>query len=138
VDVVLGPFFTHRADIEAAHPTRLHQDPVHMCRLMHDVDLAVTGGGQTPYELAATQTPALGIQLGDDQRLNLQRLEEAGVLRSLGQADDPGLEARYKAAVGELVDRQDLRRSMSEAGRRLVDGQGASRVAETIVSAAHA
>jgi len=133
VDVVIGPFYSNAAEIESARPARLLPDPPDMRMLMLAADLAVTGGGQTTYELAATATPALGIQVGADQKRNLEALDNAGVLLHLGKADDPDLESRYRNGLRRLLQARGRRERMGRTGRALVDGRGAERVAEVIL-----
>src|SRR5882762_7525398 len=66
LDVVAGPLVDDVASVRAAvgavaGPVVLHESPKHLRDLMLAADLAVTGGGQTVYELAATGTPMVAI-----------------------------------------------------------------------------
>lgn len=137
LDVVIGPFFTNAEEIEALAgqqaDVRLHHDPQDMRGLMLGADLAITGGGQTTYELAATGTPAIAICLADNQRLNLESWAKAGALLFAGQAGERDLGAKVSSALGLLAANPGQRRQMSRAGRSLVDGLGAQRVAGAIV-----
>src|SRR5262249_47868135 len=84
-DVVVGPFATSPAldDLAPAmrRRMRLHRSPEDMAALMLNADLAVSGGGQTTYELAATGTPAIGIRLAAGQALNLRGPSAPGGFR---------------------------------------------------------
>jgi len=104
-----------------------------MAALMLNADLAVSGGGQTTYELAATGTPAIGIRLAAGQALNLRGLSAAGCLREAGAPDEVGFEARLVSRLSELADDRSVREEMSRRGRALVDGRGAERVTDAIV-----
>jgi spore coat polysaccharide biosynthesis predicted glycosyltransferase SpsG len=114
----------------------VHRDPPDVRGLMLGADLALCAGGQTTYELAATGTPALAIQVAANQAGNLRGLAGAGALVCLGAADDAGLEDRVKAALGALAGDPIERARMSQAGRALVDGRGAERVADALVALA--
>lgn len=138
LDVICGPFFQNTREIEraAAQSTgrvTLHHNPPGMRALMLGVDLAITGGGQTVYELAATATPAVAICVAENQRGGLAALEREGTLVGAGDARSHGLAAE----VGRLLMELDLdaprRRQMGARGRRVVDGRGAQRVAQVIV-----
>lgn len=138
IDVVVGPFFPPAkvcAPTAARERSRLqmHREPRDMCALMLKADLAVTGGGQTTYELAATGTPAAAICIAENQRANLRGLAEAGTLEFVGDASDGDLEFKIVSALTGLAGESERRQRMSERGRQLVDGRGAERVAQEIV-----
>jgi spore coat polysaccharide biosynthesis predicted glycosyltransferase SpsG len=81
----------------------------------------------TLYEGLASGTPVVGLCLAANQRANVDELCAAGII--LGGA--PSLEAALQRAAGDLA----LRRALSARGRRLVDGRGASRVADEVARA---
>lgn len=136
-DVVVGPFTARSEALRVAVETAscrvvLHEDPKDIAALMLAADMALCGGGQTAYELAATGTPALAIRLGENQTLNLTALAEAGTLVWVGDAGDADLEAKIGPALAGLADDPMRRARMSRQGRELVDGRGAGRVARAI------
>jgi UDP-2,4-diacetamido-2,4,6-trideoxy-beta-L-altropyranose hydrolase len=137
LDVVVGPFFKDRGKIfEAAarqpKQVRVHDNPGDMRSLMLRADLAITGGGQTTYELAATGTPAVAIATAEHQLPNIKALAQAGSLVYAGTADEPELKTKLLTRLGELIDGPQTRRLMSQQGCALVDGRGADRLAEAI------
>jgi UDP-2,4-diacetamido-2,4,6-trideoxy-beta-L-altropyranose hydrolase len=101
--------------------------------LMMEADVAITTGGQTTYELAATGTPACAVVLADNQYPNLTTLSSLGTLDWVGSAADPDLESRLERQLVALASDSERRHAMSRAGRRLVDGKGAGRVAREIL-----
>jgi UDP-2,4-diacetamido-2,4,6-trideoxy-beta-L-altropyranose hydrolase len=135
IDVVVGPLFLNRAEIEVAaarsQKVHLHLEP-DMGRLMRACDIAVSGGGQTNYELAATGTPTVAIRVAPNQTLNLKGLSAARTLVWAGDAADTNLREHVIKALGTLAESQSLRRELGSNGRHLVDGRGAVRVAEKI------
>ena len=136
-DVVVAPFTARsealRMAVEAAGGrVVLHEDPKDIVALMLAADMALCGGGQTAYELAATGTPALAIRLAENQTLNLTALAEAGTLAWVGDAGDADLEAKIGPALAGLADDPMRRARMSRQGRALVDGRGAGRVARAV------
>lgn len=135
LDVIVGPYFDWQPP---GADTRLatHIDPPNMRELMLKCDLAISGGGQTTLELAATGTPALAIQVADNQTQNLAGLSRAGVLELAGRADDPDLAKRVRDGLGRLIANPGRRAAMSAQGRALIDGQGARRAAQAILAAA--
>ena len=138
VDVIVGPFAT-RADARRARAREhggavvLHEDPKDVRVLMLGADVAISGGGQTLYELAATGTPAVAIRLADNQTLNLRNLQAAGMLLWAGDAGDADLETMVTSALMVLAENRGRRTEMSRRGRALVDGRGAARVAAAVL-----
>jgi spore coat polysaccharide biosynthesis predicted glycosyltransferase SpsG len=137
IDVVVGPY--------GSAPVRkpawqgrvfVHHDPSDLRDLMLRADLAISAGGQTAYELAATMTPTLGIRLAENQMINLHGLSRAGCLVDLGAPEESGFHQRLGEALARAAGDVEARRRMGEQGRRLVDGQGASRVAQAVIALA--
>jgi UDP-2,4-diacetamido-2,4,6-trideoxy-beta-L-altropyranose hydrolase len=133
VDLVVGPFGVSPGDAIASRGIAVHEQPADIRRLMLEADIAVSGGGQTLYELAATGTPTVALQVATNQALNIAGLEAAGTLIAAGAADAANLERSLKAALLRLVDNPIQRVAMSRAGRTVVDGLGAMRVARAIL-----
>ncbi|HKS96211.1 MAG TPA: UDP-2,4-diacetamido-2,4,6-trideoxy-beta-L-altropyranose hydrolase [Terriglobia bacterium] len=134
---VLGPLIANRGEIElATHAcgdrVRLVNAPVSMRELMLSADLAVAAGGQTTYELAATGTPTVAIEVAANQAASLRALAQAGVLGLAGRASEPNVVERVKAAVRELCHDASARQDMASCGQSLVDGWGALRVAQVL------
>jgi UDP-2,4-diacetamido-2,4,6-trideoxy-beta-L-altropyranose hydrolase len=138
IDVIVGPLAMPAENLARVARTHegavaLHEDPKDVRALMLAADLAVSGGGQTLYELAATGTPTVGVRLADNQTLNLQNLQAEGTLFSAGDAADADREAALTSALRTLAESRERRAEMSRRGRALVDGQGAMRVAEALI-----
>jgi UDP-2,4-diacetamido-2,4,6-trideoxy-beta-L-altropyranose hydrolase len=139
LDVVIGPWFAGAEELRsvaarAGSSIRLHERPHDMRRLMLGADLAISGGGQTTYELAATGTPAIAIEMADNQAASLAALAEAGTLVAVGAAADPDLESALTAELAALVKDRDRRAEMSRRARAAVDGHGARRVAKAVLA----
>lgn len=137
--VVQGPAFVHTESLAAAvsaHPrAELVVAPADLVDCMVAADLAVTAGGSTSYELAALGLPALTVQIADNQAGICRGMEEAGASEFLGVAEELDA-ARVLERVTSLAADRDRRRAMSVAGRQLVDGQGALRVAARLLELA--
>ncbi|MFI5281186.1 MAG: UDP-2,4-diacetamido-2,4,6-trideoxy-beta-L-altropyranose hydrolase [Gemmatimonadales bacterium] len=136
--VVVGPFGNAAAIDGAARPGRnrvtTHGHVPGLGPLMLDADLAVTGAGVTLYELAATATPAVMVMTEPNQARNVAAFESAGAALFAGPASAPDLGARLRTAVTRLAGDRSVRAALGAAGRLLVDGQGAIRVARELAS----
>ena len=125
---VIGPFQGNGAQVRQAaegsrRPVRLIEAPLSLHREMLQADLAVSTGGQTLYQLAATGTPTAAFAAAENQRANLRAFIEAGAV-----LDGPD-------AARSLLNDRERRLRLSEAGSGLIDGRGAIRTAEAIIQA---
>lgn len=137
LDVVIGPLYTDVARIEntaqdIAGAVALHFDPKHMRSLMLEADLAISAGGQTIYELAATGTPTIAVCTASNQTVNLMGFSDANALILSGSALDRDLEEKIKEAISHIADDAALRTTLSKRSRALVDGRGTERTARAI------
>jgi UDP-2,4-diacetamido-2,4,6-trideoxy-beta-L-altropyranose hydrolase len=141
IDVVVGPFFTKESLRQAEQQGNgddliaVHHDPPHIRELMLACDVALAGGGQTTYELAATGTPTVAMMLAGNQTGSLSSLSTKDALLWVGHAHDGDLHEKVVRALASLSARPDVRRAMSRSGRLLVDGRGTVRVGQAIMEA---
>lgn len=138
VTAVLGPFVKDPQALERAiscarHRIRIVPNPASLGPLIWKADVAVSAAGQTLYELACAGCPAVAIRVASNQEGQLRALEKAGTVRVAGSIEQKGLRKGVQAAVTSLLRNTGARRSMAEAGQRLVDGQGGFRVAREIL-----
>jgi spore coat polysaccharide biosynthesis predicted glycosyltransferase SpsG/RimJ/RimL family protein N-acetyltransferase len=92
---------------------------------MQRADLALAGAGVTASELCAFGVPAVLLALADNQKPVVDAVVAAGAAVAASPLDPPGM----AQAVSALAQDADRRRAMGAAGRALVDGRGALRVA---------
>lgn len=112
----------------------LKPDAEKMKQVMLDSDIAISAGGQTLAELARVGTPAVGICVADNQLNNLKGWEKAGFLEYIGWHSDKKIFDNLDKAIKSISSFQE-RTKRSLAGRRLIDGQGAERLAEELICA---
>jgi hypothetical protein len=95
-------------------------------RLIADHDLVVTQPGPIMWELCCIGTPAALVPLSDDEEAAAADWVAAGVAVNLGR---PGGDSRIANQLRALL-REGMRRAqMGSTGLKLVDGEGAARVA---------
>jgi spore coat polysaccharide biosynthesis predicted glycosyltransferase SpsG len=106
-------------------------------QLVTQSDLVICGGGQTLHELACLGTPSIAVELGNDQKLNLDFYEHAGCQSTRLHWSQPDLIEALTARLHALAPahrRQDL----ADRGTSLIDGAGATRLADVIRSSSSA
>ena len=135
ITVIVGPNFPHRAEV-----FRLAQMSGAVCRenvedmpdLMHDADLALSGGGTTMLELAFLGTPALIIPQNEAEARFSASIAARDAVRTLRADLGP---AELRRDVLDLLGDAATRERMSAAARQTVDGRGESRIAGLILNA---
>jgi len=141
IHVVSGPYNPHGewlADYAREHPrVTVHQRVDEMAKLMLRCDLAVTAGGTTVYELCALGVPFVCFSYAENQEALTEYAGRQGIGLYAGKyhSDCAGtLENIGNMAQRAAADWR-LRQQMSQRARKLVDGQGAGRLAEILVQA---
>jgi UDP-2,4-diacetamido-2,4,6-trideoxy-beta-L-altropyranose hydrolase len=112
---------------------RIHvvRRPSSMARLLAWADVALLAGGSTVWEAFCVGVPTIGIAIADNQVPAAEALARDGCWHYLGRSEQV-TEAAITKAVSWLLGDADARRGLSEAGRALVDGEGAERVADAL------
>lgn len=136
VDVVAGPY-AGAAAVDGVMRGRGNRTVVHgpvsdLRPLILRADVAVSGAGMTLYELAATATPSIMVLTASNQSLNVRGFEQAGAAIFGGASDSHDLGAALECRLRELAHDPQLRTRLGSSARRLVDGQGAARVAREL------
>ncbi len=121
------PAALRRLDFPPASPL----DPDAMVAHLAEADVAILALGVTVYEALACGVPAIVLCRTSGDVAHARALAARGAVVSLGQH---WTEDRIAAAVAELVNDPQRCVAMSEAGRALVDGRGAERVAARLAA----
>lgn len=122
------------ADLASAQPDRVELvfDSPRVADQMGQSRMAVAAGGTMIWERAALGLPSLCLILADNQQDCVNWLAERGVHEAFdlrGDWSDTELAAR----VQDLARDVDRRARYASASARLIDGQGAVRLAEALV-----
>jgi glycosyltransferase involved in cell wall biosynthesis len=106
-------------------------DPTGMVDQLAGADVAVLAMGVTVYEAMACGVPAIVVGRTSGDVAHMRTLEQQGAILSLGLH---WTEERVAAAVDEVLSTPGRLEAMGAAGRTLVDGQGAGRVARRLAA----
>jgi len=136
VDVVVGAGNPHRAEIEkhCAYKKgyRVIPQSSDMAGLMLDADLAVGAGGVSTWERCCLGLPAVVVAIAENQEEVSRAAAEAGVCIYLGPSREVTPEM-FAAAFRLVIGNAGMRKLLSEAGTKLVDGMGSERVARILL-----
>ncbi|MBZ9624556.1 UDP-2,4-diacetamido-2,4,6-trideoxy-beta-L-altropyranose hydrolase [Clostridium sp. FP2] len=124
--IIVGSGFIYIDNLKACknEKTKLHFN-ANMVQLMCECDVAVSSCGSTLYELASCGIPTLGIIAAENQKLAAETMDSLGIIRYT-EIDD------IYSSILELS--YNERCLMSKKAYKIVDGNGAIRLAEYINS----
>lgn len=137
IDVMSGSGWvtrTGQANWPAGDSITRHVAVADPAPMLNASDLAIIGGGTMLIEAACLGVPALVVPRTVEETLFAREFVRAGAARVV-RADHDFPSKALKRHVGELLENAEERRSMRKAGRVLVDGRGADRVAKRILRA---
>ncbi len=101
--------------------------------VMASVDLAVSAGGQTLYELARLRVPTIAVAVADNQMYDIDGWLRAGFIEYAGAWGDRELPDEVAAAVFRLLDPKERERR-AWVGGEFMDGRGAERIIDAVMS----
>lgn len=137
VSGAFNPHLAHLTDIaDRHHNVHIHQNVQDMASLMRSCDIAVTAGGSTMYELCAAGVPIVSFSFVENQTRLVQCFFNKKITAFGGdyQKDGNSMFDDLLPALKNLAADVEHRRELSRKGRRLVDGQGATRLASMLLA----
>jgi UDP-2,4-diacetamido-2,4,6-trideoxy-beta-L-altropyranose hydrolase len=137
VDVVVGNLSPYHDEIKTLTSnmpnTICHHNVENMAKFMSSADLCIGAGGTTTWERCCVGLPTITIILAENQKNISESLDKEGALINLGWYHNV-IENNIKEKIEGLIDSPREMATMSEKSRSLVDGEGVSRVVDTITS----
>jgi len=135
--LLVGPDYSHLAELRRWVESRsarfaIVHAPDNVAVLMAETDVAISGAGSTCWELCFMGIPSLVIILADNQTRIAEGLGAAGIADNLGWFTTLPPE-RLRGRLKTLLADPGRREAMSKAGRAIIDGRGAQRVASAMV-----
>ena len=94
--------------------------------IMEKVDIAISAGGSTLYELASCGVPTIAIKVAENQVLLVNELEKRGIVIGL-DSDNKNFGKELTKDIMFLITDRDRRREMAAKAVNLMDGRGALR-----------
>jgi UDP-2,4-diacetamido-2,4,6-trideoxy-beta-L-altropyranose hydrolase len=131
VTVVVGGSNPHSSGLQSLaarsqQKISVRRDVSNMGELMAAADIAVSAAGSTCWELCLLALPALLIDVAPNQTALAEDLDRKRCAVHIGNQTVSAQEIAHQ--LERLLGSHQLRRSLSERSRELVDGNGSSRV----------
>lgn len=113
---------------------QLHENVSDMASLMASCDLAISAAGTTLYELCAAGVPSVSFCLADNQLTAARAFDEAGAIPCAGDIRYSCDEVLFNVMkfVTDMSENFQKRKTAHDVMRRLVDGNGAVRIAKSL------
>ncbi|MHB8066026.1 MAG: glycosyltransferase, partial [Ruminiclostridium sp.] len=138
-NVIVGSGFVHKDKIQILADGNsnivLYINPGCMSEIMCRSDIAISSGGSTLYELCCCGTPTIAFIMADNQKGNVDMLASDEYIQSLGWYNDIE-NTNLTQMVYDLINDFETRKKYSGRMQSLIDGRGALRIAQEIVTVA--
>ena len=135
IDVIVGAANPRREEIKALCATspriRYHSNVDNMAELMAQADLAIGAGGTTTWERCCLGLPSLIIAVAENQVEIGEDADQLGVGIYLGR-EKQVTTSEITERITKLTKEPESIAEMSRRGMMLVDGLGATRVADCL------
>lgn len=125
-----------KAIAASRHEVQVLQDVTNMAEQMVWADLSINAGGSTCWELCCLGVPMIVLVTSQDQALIASKLEREGYAKNLGEWQPNGHVLVLAHWTDKLLNNPRRRSEMSCKAQSLVDGHGAERVAESLITLA--
>ena len=138
--VVSGSLNLHIGELQALaqkhENIHIHCNVTNMAELMAESEIALSAGGSTLYELCAMGVPVIAFSFAENQERLVQTFVKRGIAQYGGNYRTDGNKMIQNTIAGleTLLEDENLRTKYREKARTLVDGKGAGRIAEAILS----
>lgn len=107
--------------------------PEGMASVLEKSDVAVTAAGNTLYEITCLGIPAAVISHHEKHDIVAEAFAKKGAILNLGIGTGLGEES-ILAGINKLCDDFELRKTLAGNSRKVVDGFGAGRIADAILT----
>lgn len=138
--VVSGSLNPHSGELqvlaEKHENIHIHCNVTNMAELMAESKVALSAGGSTLYELCAMGVPVIAFSFAENQERLVQTFVKRGIAQYGGSYRTDGNKMIQNTIAGleTLLEDENLRAEYRKKARTLVDGKGADRIAEAILS----
>lgn len=138
--VVSGSLNPHIGELQALaqkhENIHIHCNVTNMAELMAESKVALSAGGSTLYELCAMGVPVIAFSFAENQERLVQTFVKRGIAQYGGNYRTDGNKMIQNTIAGleTLLEDKNLRSEYRKKARTLVDGRGAERIAEALLS----
>jgi len=103
-----------------------------MGKLMKEMDLAISAGGSTVWELLYIGVPTILMIIADNQKDIAKNLSKDGYIENLGWYNKIS-DKEILMKIMELVNNNQKRERLFKQGQKLIDGSGKKKIAKEVI-----
>lgn len=137
--IISGPFNSHAEELKGLYASNpnvtVYENVKSMKEIMRQCDVVLTATGSTIYEVSALGIPMFVFYFAENQRQGAEEIEEKTSVINCGD-----FSKESEVTVGKAVETlrrcvfdKNYREQLRQDEKKLVDGKGAARIAETIL-----
>lgn len=138
--VISGSLNPHIGELQALaqkhENIHIHCNVTNMSELMAESEVALSAGGSTLYELCAVGVPVIAFSFAENQEHLVQTFVKRGIAQYGGNYRTDGNKMIQNTIAGleKLCGDEALKTEYRRKALQLVDGRGAERIAEALLS----
>ncbi len=138
--IISGPFNSHAAELKEMYANHtnitIYENVKSMKEIMRKCDVVLTATGSTIYEVSALGVPMLVFYFAENQKQGAEEIERKTSVINCGDFSKESQLVVTKAVstLQRCIMDKDYRKLLNQDEKKLVDGKGASRIAETILN----
>jgi len=132
-EIIVGKGFVHLRQLQQSlkemsdSSFHYYQGINNLEERMKNSDIVISAGGNTLYEMACVGTPGIVLWEDDHERIQAKAFSEKGIIQFLGNGISTPIEDISKS-IHKLLNSPELRKKMSQCGKKLVDPFGSKRI----------
>lgn len=137
--ILIGPAFQHNSALQEVISRKkitvvILTDITEPWKEYYPMDLAITGGGMTLFELLCIGVPCIALTGEPKEIETINALESEGMLCNFGfYRSDRAI--RINDYIEKISSEYNYRKELTERGRELIDGNGCERIVRIIEKA---
>ena len=137
INLIVGPAFLNKKELLNLKIKGLNiiysPNAIKLKEIMGRSLIAISGGGQTLYELAIMKIPIVAIELTDNQHLEIEEWSSRNGLIKAGNWDMNGLENNILEIIDSLLEKKISNMCISKT-HILFDGNGINRIIDVLLN----
>jgi UDP-2,4-diacetamido-2,4,6-trideoxy-beta-L-altropyranose hydrolase len=137
---VSGPFNKNADRLKAEYGNNkniiIHENLKDLKALMKSCDVVITATGSTIYEVSALGVPMICFYFAENQRQGAEEIEKLTDIVNAGcfALDGDATAENIRKALLKCIDDYDYRNTIHTQEKKLVDGNGAYRIADRLIN----
>ncbi len=136
--ILIGSFFQHDQELKSCIKknnlkVKILKDVENPWELFYQMDIAITGGGITLFELMCSGVPCLALTQEYKEMETINHLKDLGLIEKIGLYEEIKQDDISNKTLN-LINDYEKRIRLSRNGKKIIDGNGCQRTADVITN----